>query len=1178
MFSVPTLHGNLSKQLFFPFANLQINGTTYAQVQDSDYFYIGGSFSTVTDIGNIKSRNGTVLDKTTALFPSAFLRSYFNGAVYCSVVDGDYIYVGGGFASYNDATVNGVAKIHIPTGQLDTSFKLFSGISNVYSLAIDGDNLYIGGAISLYNGKSRQGLIKINKNTAEEVDADGTGFSTTSGFNAQVNSMIIDGNNLYVGGQFTAYKGLTRQCIVKIDKTTAAEVDTNGTGFSTNNGFSISGTAQVNSMTIDGNNLYVGGYFSSYKLNLRQHIVKIDKTTAAEVDTNGTGFSTTSAFGSTGQINCMVLDNNNLYAGGQFTAYKGVARQFIVKIDKTTAIEVDTNGTGFSTTSGFSSYVYSMVLDGNSLYVGGNFNTYKGNTRQRIVKIDKTTAAEVDASSSGFSTTSGFSNAVRTISSYNDKVYLGGDFSNYKNDSSFTGIWNLLKISKKGSIINTFNSNIAGNNGVSAGFPVYSLALDGNNLYVGGSFTTYKGNSRSRIIKIDKTTAAEVDADGTGFSTANGFDSDVKLMTIDGNAIYVAGSFSNYKGTSQNFLAKIDKNTSLLLTSLPEDIIFNKNYPNGYINSLAIDSNSVYLGGGFTSITNNLTSKSSRGSLIDKNDASLVSSVNRSYFNGAVYCSVVDGDYIYVGGAFTTYNDTSANRIAKIYIPTGQLDTTFSPGTGFNSYVSSMILDGNNLYVGGNFTTYKANVRQYIAKIDKTTAAEVDANGTGFSTASGFNNEVSSMAIDGNNLYVGGFFTFYKSLTRQRIVKIDKTTAAEVDTNNTGFSTTSGFNGTVKSISIVDEKLYIAGSFTSYKTTTNLSGFYKINLSLKNISLFDNSVSCSIVDGDYIYVGGSFSTYNNITANQIAKIYIPTGQLDTTFNTGSGFNSGITSMILDGNNLYVGGNFTTYKGLTRQFIVKIDKTTATEVDTNGTGFSTISGFDSGVSSMILDGNNLYVGGYFSTYKTKNRQGIVKIDKTTAAEVDADGTGFSTTSGFYSSGFAAEIYSMILDGNNLYVSGYFTTYKTKNRRYIVKIDKTTAAEVDADGTGFSTAWSLLNGFNSYIYSMVLDGNNLYVGGNFTTYKGLNRYYVAKINKTTAAEVDADGTGFSTISGFDSNVYSMALDGSNMYVGGNFTTYKGNTRQRVVKIDKTTAAEVDTSGTGFSTISGFDNTVY
>jgi hypothetical protein len=72
---------------------------------------------------------------------------------------------------------------------------------------------------------------------------------------------------------------------------------------------------------------------------------------------------------------------------------------------------------------------------------------------------------------------------------------------------------------------------------------------------------------------------------------------------------------------------------------------------------------------------------------------------------------------ILVGGSFTTYNETSSTRIARLNAD-GTLDSGFSVGTGFNSTVNTIAIQtGGKILVGGGFTTYNGISSSRIARL-----------------------------------------------------------------------------------------------------------------------------------------------------------------------------------------------------------------------------------------------------------------------------------------------------------------------------------------------------------------------------------------------------------------------------------------------------------------------------
>jgi hypothetical protein len=149
-------------------------------------------------------------------------------------------------------------------------------------------------------------------------------------------------------------------------------------------------------------------------------------------------------------------------------------------------------------------------------------------------------------------------------------------------------------------------------------------------------------------------------------------------------------------------------------------------------------------------------------------------------FNGGVRSIAPAGDgsgNVYVGGNFTDYNGTPANGLVRLHA-NGTVDLTFVTGAGFtgaglNSGVRSIAPAGDgsgNVYVGGAFTSYNGTPANDLVRLH--------ANGTvdpAFATGTGFNNTVFSIAPAGDgtgNLYVGGQFTSYQSITIGRIARL----------------------------------------------------------------------------------------------------------------------------------------------------------------------------------------------------------------------------------------------------------------------------------------------------------------------------------------------------------------------------------------------------------------------
>ena len=181
-----------------------------------------------------------------------------------------------------------------------------------------------------------------------------------------------------------------------------------------------------------------------------------------------------------------------------------------------------------------------------------------------------------------------------------------------------------------------------------------------------------------------------------------------------------------------------------------------------------------------------------------------------------------------------------------------------------------------------------------------------------------------------------------------------------------------------------------------------------------------------------ILLGGNFTTWNGVTANRIVRINSD-GTLDTTFNsnTSTSANNAVYSSIAiqPDEKILIGGFFTTWGGVTVNRIVRLnsDGTRDTEFTTNtGTAASgTVYSLDIQSDSKII------VGGSFTTWNGVTVNNIVRLNSDGTRD-----TGFSTNSGtsFNNAVWDSEIQS---DGKML-VGGSFSGFNNVNRTRIARI--------------------------------------------------------------------------------------------------------------------------------------------
>jgi len=246
-------------------------------------------------------------------------------------------------------------------------------------------------------------------------------------------------------------------------------------------------------------------------------------------------------------------------------------------------------------------------------------------------------------------------------------------------------------------------------------------------LYLGVAITTVftsSGTVAKGIVKMDLQTKAFV----TEFDTSiSGFDNGaVAQIMLDSNKdLYVVGTFTSYKSTSANRIVKLKKEDATIDTSFIYGTGFGGEI---YKKSFLIQNDGKLLvAGAFTAYNGT----SSIGRIIRLNtDGSIDSSFTTGIgFNNSVTSLLLQSDgKIVAAGTFSSYNGTPMNKIARLNSD-GTLDSSFVIGTGPNAAITGIGLQstGKIIIVGTSITSYNGTaVGRSIVRIN--TNGSVDSS------------------------------------------------------------------------------------------------------------------------------------------------------------------------------------------------------------------------------------------------------------------------------------------------------------------------------------------------------------------------------------------------------------------------------------------------------------------
>jgi hypothetical protein len=479
----------------------------------------------------------------------------------------------------------------------------------------------------------------------------------------------------------------------------------------------------------------------------------------------------------------------------------------------------------------------------------------------------------------------------------------------------------------------------------------------------------------------------------------------------------------------------------------------------------------------------------------DANWVSINSSIPGA--DGAVSAAVMDDSgNLYIGGGFIVVGGVVANFIAK-----WDGSNWSSVGSGLNDGVRALAVSGNDLYVGGYFTraTNSGGSAVTVNRIAKWDGSNWSALG------SGMNYAVLALAASSNGLYAGGVFTTAGGTTVNQIAKWNGSNWSALG---------SGVNSTVYALAASGSDLYAGGIFTTAADAGgpaitvnriakwNGSGWSPLGSGVNDI------VNTVAVSGSDLYAGGWFTTAGGVPVNYLAK-WDGSGWSSL----GSGVDYIVEAVAVSGGDLYAGGEFTTAGAATADRIAKW----------NGSSWSALdSGMNRAVLALAVSGVSVYAGGEFTMAGGTPASFISKWNLTNWLALG--------------SGMNAAVQALATSGSNLYLGGRFTTAGNAVANYVAKWD--------------GSNWSALGeGLDGWVLALALSGTNLYAGGAFTraTNSGGSAVTVNRIAKWNGSNWSALG------SGMNYAVHALAASSNDLYAGGDFTTSGGTTLNRIAKWD-------------------------
>lgn len=673
----------------------------------------------------------------------------------------------------------------------------------------------------------------------------------------------------------------------------------------------------------------------------------------------------------------------------------------------------------------------------------------------------------------------------------------------------------------------------------------------GGNVYLGGSFSEFNGDSASGLGLL------RLGPDGARHPKWDiGFVDGVNDLLVQGDFLYVAGSFSTVRTLSAGTISRAYL-MRIFLTGANEGKIDASwaPLPNGPVSKIESSGSSLFLAGVFSNINGTPRTRMAKLAL---STAALDPTWNPMPNNSVADIELADGR-LYVSGGFTTMGALSNKYLVRLALTgAGAADTAWLPD--INLPVGELESADGFLYFGGGFNQVQGIGHRAVGR---------------FSTASGAasfdsswkpepNGEVNAITISGPDIYMSGPFTTVGGANRRFMAKVSASGSGELDGK---FQPEP--NGAIRDLKMIGENVLAGGRFNTTAGVAS-AGFALMEpatgTALKDlagtISAQGEIYSMQEVSGGMI-IGGIFDTVDGVPRTSIARI-LSNGTLDPSFNVPLvGFNRLVRDMKLDGTSLYFCGDFLSAGGAPTQHVARVDAST---------GIVDASWHTKPLSPVLCletDGSYVYIGSsglrYIEVPQGNSIQvfNLARLSKEAAA---VDTTWLPAVGDNLGNPANAAVADLKMNGTRLLIGGKFGSIfnpaapePSYKRVGVASLATSGWGQPDAE---WATEFYDEFGDLGYISQLLLHNNALYVAGNFVSMLSPTQAKdvwigMARLNLTTGAWNQA----FDVSPALDigtrrvpGSIATIAAAGSFIYVGGDFDyTWESSTQQYISSAD-------------------------
>ncbi|MFU8802307.1 MAG: hypothetical protein ACNA8W_00720 [Bradymonadaceae bacterium] len=595
---------------------------------------------------------------------------------------------------------------------------------------------------------------------------------------------------------------------------------------------SVTGTgAAIRSLAIHDGKVYVGGTFSAINSVPRENLAAFDLATG--------NLEPWTADPVNGTVHALIIHADRIYIGGDFSTIGPGGRNGLGALNMDGTVD-----TAFINNPAIGSKVFDMAIGGPEttpqLFVTGNFiRSSGGGNRISLMSIDL-----------GSGLTSGWAptlklgtlngNGYAVIANAN-RLYVGGNFDEV-NGQPMT---NLVAFDIDPMNLQVLNLVTDWNPAPDA--PIQSLELEAQRLFVGGAFKRIAGEERLRLAAFGIDVNGVINLNDTW---RQDIENNVLTIRYGNGHLLIGGDFTMAGGGGRGRLASVDVTSGMLTSWNPraDDRVYD----------FALYGNTLYVGGHFSFINDEL-----RGRLasFDLENGDILTLFDGDA-NGPVEALHIRDDMLYVGGDFGAIGGGQIReRLAAFELEFEELDP-WAPGIALEPVKAIASFD-DKLYVGalaeaGCLTAFSRTLPMATPWLGDCGV---------FSGVA----EVTSLHIDNNHLFVGGQFDSFDGESRSNLIAIDLTTSVTSDWNPDPGSR-------VEALTSGPQRIFVGGSFMQIdaRPRSRLAAFDRGTRALNPwLPSVDNGLVYRIlVSSDQIFVGGGFGTVDGMAAPNFVALAV----------------------------------------------------------------------------------------------------------------------------------------------------------------------------------------------------------------------------------------------------------------------------------------------------------------